>query len=273
METTNSRIDTPSESASGGQHGCNQCSLRFTRSSDVDRHIRNIHEGVKDSMCKYCGKEFAQKSNMSRHVKTVHEKAQSARKAVAQTQPDPAPPSGAVSAPSLPPSHIMGDSTRAIAGRRQDPHTPVQALVPTAPAKFAFADGFGPRKLPPLVLSDDEVPRPNLPPLWSLGLPGGPPQRERLLSMPAVHHSAAGHPQAGAAYVGPPLRPPGGPQQAPALHRPRTTSLASHGGGPPPNSTMANGRAEPPAAYRILSSQKQAYPHIAHLQQARGAIP
>lgn len=56
-EYGNSSIDNPSKP----KHPCEQCGRLFSRKSDALKHIRVVHERVKDFACCVCGRKFARK--------------------------------------------------------------------------------------------------------------------------------------------------------------------------------------------------------------------
>ena len=53
---------------------CNVCHKTFTQFGTLNRHIKNVHEGLKTHKCDQCGKSFAQRPKMIQHIKTVHTK-------------------------------------------------------------------------------------------------------------------------------------------------------------------------------------------------------
>ena len=48
--------------------------------SNLKKHTRLIHEGIKDYKCELCGKEFAKKESLKNHTKNVHEGAKDIEK-------------------------------------------------------------------------------------------------------------------------------------------------------------------------------------------------
>ncbi len=53
---------------------CEQCGKVFSKKGHLDRHIRTIHMGLKESSrpCPYCGKVFSTKSSLEPHIEMVH---------------------------------------------------------------------------------------------------------------------------------------------------------------------------------------------------------
>lgn len=52
---------------------CPECEKQFSNSTFLTIHINNIHKGIKFK-CEKCNMEFTQESNKKRHVKVVHDK-------------------------------------------------------------------------------------------------------------------------------------------------------------------------------------------------------
>lgn len=52
---------------------CPQCDATFRRRSDMNRHIRVVHEKRRPFECPKCNNKFGEKSNMIKHVRMVHE--------------------------------------------------------------------------------------------------------------------------------------------------------------------------------------------------------
>ena len=61
-----------SQKNEAGQFPCNRCEKQFTRKDSLDRHIQNVHEGIKLS-CNDCGYEATQRANLLVHIRSVHE--------------------------------------------------------------------------------------------------------------------------------------------------------------------------------------------------------
>ena len=51
---------------------CSLCKYEVSRKSDLQKHIKNVHEGKKDHKCQNCGKEYTEKKNLRQHIKRVH---------------------------------------------------------------------------------------------------------------------------------------------------------------------------------------------------------
>lgn len=54
----------------GDKYGCERCNRRFTRKSDLMRHVR-IHLGIRPNVCSVCSKPFVQRSALTVHMR-VH---------------------------------------------------------------------------------------------------------------------------------------------------------------------------------------------------------
>ena len=52
---------------------CNYCGKRFAGKSNLNTHIKNIHEGKRE-VCETCGKSFSSVNNLKIHIEGVHEK-------------------------------------------------------------------------------------------------------------------------------------------------------------------------------------------------------
>ena len=50
---------------------CELCSYKASE-KDINRHVRALHEKIKDQICKECGFAFSRKDSLKRHVKIVH---------------------------------------------------------------------------------------------------------------------------------------------------------------------------------------------------------
>lgn len=54
--------------------GCTKCSMRLSRSDNLERHVNEIHEREKSVKCSQCEEVFARKQQLTRHIKDVHKK-------------------------------------------------------------------------------------------------------------------------------------------------------------------------------------------------------
>lgn len=53
-------------------YSCDTCERTFKRKGDLKRHVRRVHEKIRDSICPICCKAFGEDYNMHRHVHRVH---------------------------------------------------------------------------------------------------------------------------------------------------------------------------------------------------------
>ena len=60
---------TPTERK--GHSVCNICEKTFTRTCQLNQHIKSIHEGKTSHACTVCYKTFAQSSYLKYHIKNV----------------------------------------------------------------------------------------------------------------------------------------------------------------------------------------------------------
>lgn len=58
---------------SSGQYSCHLCEANFKRRSDMNRHVRVVHEKQRPFQCPQCLQRFGEKSNMQKHVRMVHQ--------------------------------------------------------------------------------------------------------------------------------------------------------------------------------------------------------
>ncbi|KAL7732220.1 hypothetical protein ACLKA6_018459 [Drosophila palustris] len=54
-----------------GQHKCPECGKNFNKKKGIKRHIKTVHDKVKDFACRFCPKRFS-KSNHLRHHEYTH---------------------------------------------------------------------------------------------------------------------------------------------------------------------------------------------------------
>uniref|UniRef100_A0A5K3ESJ7 C2H2-type domain-containing protein n=1 Tax=Mesocestoides corti TaxID=53468 RepID=A0A5K3ESJ7_MESCO len=52
---------------------CRECQKSFSRNSDLQKHIDAVHKGLRPYECAICQKRFSQKSSLKRHREAVHE--------------------------------------------------------------------------------------------------------------------------------------------------------------------------------------------------------
>ena len=45
----------------------------MSRSYDLPKHIKNVHEGQRDHKCEYCEKKYTEKKHLLTHIKRVHD--------------------------------------------------------------------------------------------------------------------------------------------------------------------------------------------------------
>ena len=53
---------------------CEICKKSFTRKQNVEKHVKTVHENMKDFECNPCEKRFSLKNHLETHFKLVHEK-------------------------------------------------------------------------------------------------------------------------------------------------------------------------------------------------------
>ena len=51
---------------------CKTCGKSFSRSGELKKHIKTIHEGQRNYKCDFCGKSFTTSGHLKRHIKTIH---------------------------------------------------------------------------------------------------------------------------------------------------------------------------------------------------------
>ena len=53
---------------------CDQCEKSYTIQPDLNRHIRTIHDGIKDYKCTQCDYACGDRGNLTKHIKQIHDK-------------------------------------------------------------------------------------------------------------------------------------------------------------------------------------------------------
>ena len=59
---------------SDGKLNCEQCSYKAYKKSAISRHVKAVHDKIKDWECAHCNFNFAHKATLLRHIKAVHER-------------------------------------------------------------------------------------------------------------------------------------------------------------------------------------------------------
>mmetsp|Transcript_16336 Transcript_16336/g.28234 ORF Transcript_16336/g.28234 Transcript_16336/m.28234 type:complete len:307 (-) Transcript_16336:1295-2215(-) len=52
---------------------CHICHKDFGQKSDLTRHVRTVHEGLKQFKCNICSKRFSGSASLKNHVRAIHE--------------------------------------------------------------------------------------------------------------------------------------------------------------------------------------------------------
>ena len=52
----------------GARHDCAMCYKKFGQLGDLRRHIKTVHEKIKDYKCKFCDTSFGVKSSLNNRV-------------------------------------------------------------------------------------------------------------------------------------------------------------------------------------------------------------
>ena len=52
---------------------CLICTKNFAVKSFLNRHVKTVHQGIKDFQCLICNQSFGCTRDLKSHVKTVHE--------------------------------------------------------------------------------------------------------------------------------------------------------------------------------------------------------
>ena len=56
------------------QFKCVECGKTYKTQSNLNKHIKLVHECRKDHICTECGNAFAQKSHLDQHISAKHSK-------------------------------------------------------------------------------------------------------------------------------------------------------------------------------------------------------
>ena len=65
-------------------YNCNICTKPLIREANLRRHIKFVHEGVRNHKCKTCDKSFSHKSDLDVHMNSVHESNKNYKCAICQ---------------------------------------------------------------------------------------------------------------------------------------------------------------------------------------------
>ena len=52
---------------------CNQCPLMFSNKGNMERHVKMVHEMIKNYKCESCTKSFFAKADLGQHHSEVHD--------------------------------------------------------------------------------------------------------------------------------------------------------------------------------------------------------
>jgi phage host-nuclease inhibitor protein Gam len=55
-------------------YSCQQCEYVSKRLADLKRHVKDVHDKIRDLKCHICDYKSSQSSNLKQHIKTVHSK-------------------------------------------------------------------------------------------------------------------------------------------------------------------------------------------------------
>ncbi|TRY80463.1 hypothetical protein TCAL_10487 [Tigriopus californicus] len=57
----------------GTEYECTSCDYKSPRRSNVNQHIKTVHDRIRDFACQQCPYKSSRRSNLANHVKTVHD--------------------------------------------------------------------------------------------------------------------------------------------------------------------------------------------------------
>ena len=60
--------------ASANKYKCDKCDSVFTTKGYLQRHIKTIHDKIKDFECSLCEYKCSENSSLKQHIKSVHDK-------------------------------------------------------------------------------------------------------------------------------------------------------------------------------------------------------
>ena len=60
------------ETMMSNKNKCGTCGNNFGRAADLNKHIRNVHKGLKNHKCETCSKAFSHLHDLNRHNSKVH---------------------------------------------------------------------------------------------------------------------------------------------------------------------------------------------------------
>ena len=53
---------------------CDKCEYKCSKNSDLTKHIKQVHDKIKDIQCDKCEYKYSSNSNLKQHMKQVHDK-------------------------------------------------------------------------------------------------------------------------------------------------------------------------------------------------------
>ncbi len=53
---------------------CPQCNYKCSTNGTLKKHIKAVHDKIKDHTCIQCNAKFSTNGDLQRHIKTVHDK-------------------------------------------------------------------------------------------------------------------------------------------------------------------------------------------------------